>query len=158
MKTIAARILDQMKITYELREYEVDEDELDASTVAKKINWPAHQVFKTLVARSSQGTVLMACIPATTELNLKILAQIIKDKRVDLVPVKEIQSLTGYIRGGVSPLGVKKRYPLYLDISAINYDKISISAGKRGLQILIAPKDLQTATQANFQKIAVEIE
>lgn len=156
MKTTAARILDQMKITYELREYEVNEDELDAITVANKINWPAEQVFKTLVARSSRGAVLMACVPATSELNLKILAQIVKDKRVDLVPVKEIQTLTGYIRGGVSPLGTKKTYPLYLDISALNYDKISISAGKRGLQILIAPKDLEIATQTTIIKITAK--
>ncbi len=156
MKTIAARILDQMKIVYELKDYEVNEDELDARLVAKKIDWPAEQVFKTLVARSSHGTVLMACVPATSELNLKALAQILGDKRVDLIPVKEIQQLTGYIRGGVSPLGVKKRYPLYLDDSALNYNKISISAGKRGLQILIAPKDLQTATQAIVAKIAIE--
>ncbi|MBI4853503.1 MAG: Cys-tRNA(Pro) deacylase [Acidobacteria bacterium] len=156
MKTTAVRILDQMKITYELREYEVNEDELDAITVANKINWPAEQVFKTLVARSSRGAVLMACVPATSELNLKILAQIVKDKRVDLVPVKEIQTLTGYIRGGVSPLGTKKTYPLYLDISALNYDKISISAGKRGLQILIAPKDLEIATQTTIIKITAK--
>jgi Cys-tRNA(Pro)/Cys-tRNA(Cys) deacylase len=150
MKTIAARILDQMKIAYELREYEVNENELDAVTVANKIKMPPEQVFKTLVARGSRGAVVMACIPASSELNLKALAQIIKDKKVDLVPVKEIQSLTNYIRGGVSPLGGKKAYPLYLDSSSINYDKISISAGKRGLQILLAPKDLQTATQAVF--------
>jgi len=157
MKTIAARILDQLKIVYELIEYEVNENELDARIVASKIGWPAEQVFKTLVARSSRGAVLMACIPATSELNLKTFAQIIGDKRVDLVPVKEIQLLTGYIRGGVSPLGTKKRYPLYLDSSALNYNKISISAGKRGLQLIIAPKDLQIATQAIITKIATEI-
>ncbi len=156
MKTIAARILDQMKIIYELKDYEVNEDELDARIVASKIGWPAEQVFKTLVTLSSHGTVLMACVPATSELNLKALAQILGDKRVDLIPVKEIQQLTGYIRGGVSPLGTKKRYPLYLDDSALNYNKISISAGKRGLQLLIAPKDLQTATQAIVAKIAIE--
>lgn len=153
MKTTAIRILDQQKIDYELKTYEVDEDQLDAITVASKIGWPAEQVFKTLVGRTNRGTVLMACIPATSELNLKALAQIIGDKRVDLVPVKEIQLLTGYIRGGVSPLGTKKRYPLYLDTLALNYNKISISAGKRGLQILIAPKDLQTLTQAIIAKI-----
>lgn len=154
MKTTAARILDQLKIAYELVEYEVDEQQLDAQTVANKIGWPAEKVFKTLVARTSRGTVVMACIPATGELNLKILAQLIGDKRVDLVPVKEIQALTGYIRGGVSPLGTKKRYTLYLDSSALNCDKISISAGRRGLQILLAPKDLQQVTQAIVSEIS----
>jgi Cys-tRNA(Pro)/Cys-tRNA(Cys) deacylase len=153
MKTTAARILDQLKIDYELREYQVNEDELDAQTVANKINWPAEKVFKTLVARSTRGSVVMACIPATCELNLKSLAQLIKDKKVELVPVKEIQSLTGYIRGGVSPLATKKSYPLYLDISAINHDKISISAGRRGLQMLLAPKDLQNITKATLAKL-----
>lgn len=153
MKTTAIRILDQLKIDYELREYQVNEDELDAQTVANKINWPAEKVFKTLVARSTRGSVVMACIPATCELNLKALAQLIKDKKVELVPVKEIQSLTGYIRGGVSPLATKKIYPLYLDISAIDHDKISISAGRRGLQMLVAPKDLQNITKATLAKL-----
>jgi Cys-tRNA(Pro)/Cys-tRNA(Cys) deacylase len=156
MKTTAARILDQINIVYELKEYEVNEDELDACIVANKIGWPPQQVFKTLVARSGRGAVLMACIPATSELHLKAFAQIIGDKRIDLVAVKEIQSLTGYIRGGVSPIGTKKHYPLYLDSCALSYDKISISAGKRGLQLFIAPKDLQIATQAIITKIAKE--
>ncbi|MFY9223446.1 MAG: Cys-tRNA(Pro) deacylase [Blastocatellia bacterium] len=156
MKTTAVRILDQLKIDYELREYQVNEDELDAQTVANKINWPAEKVFKTLVARSTRGSVVMACIPATCELNLKSLAQLIKDKKIELVPVKEIQSLTGYIRGGVSPLATKKSYPLYLDISAVNYDKISISAGRRGLQMLLAPKDLQNITKATLAKLTSE--
>ncbi|MBK7995580.1 MAG: Cys-tRNA(Pro) deacylase [Blastocatellia bacterium] len=156
MKTTAVRILDQLKIDYELREYQVNEDELDAQTVANKINWPAEKVFKTLVARSTRGSVVMACIPATCELNLKSLAQLIKDKKVELVPVKEIQSLTGYIRGGVSPLATKKSYPLYLDISAVSHDKISISAGRRGLQMLLAPKDLQNITKAILAKLTNE--
>ncbi len=156
MKTTAVRILDQLKIDYELREYQVNEDELDAQTVANKINWPAEKVFKTLVARSTRGSVVMACIPATCELNLKSLAQLIGDKKVELIPVKEIQSLTGYIRGGVSPLATKKSYPLYLDISAVNYDKISISAGRRGLQMLLAPKDLQNITKATLAKLTSE--
>jgi Cys-tRNA(Pro)/Cys-tRNA(Cys) deacylase len=150
MKTVAARMLDQLKIAYELRAYEVSEDELDAETVARKIDLPPAQVFKTLVARGSRGNVALACLPATMELDLKALARLTGDKWIELVPVKEIQSLTGYIRGGVSPLGMKKHYPLYLDASALNFDRISISAGRRGLQILLPPDQLQKITQATL--------
>jgi Cys-tRNA(Pro)/Cys-tRNA(Cys) deacylase len=148
-------MLDQMKIPYELRAYEYSEDELDAVTVAHKIGFPPEQVFKTLVARSNQGNIVMACVAATAELDLKALARVVGAKKIDLVAVKEIQSLTGYIRGGVSPLGVKKRYPFYLDQSALNFDRISISAGQRGLQILMAPADLQKATLATIADISI---
>ncbi len=109
-KTIAARILDQMKITYELREYEWNEEELDAVTVARKVGLPPEQVFKTLVVRGDKTGVLVACIPGDGELDLKALAGASGNKKVEMVPVKEIQGLTGYIRGGVSPLGMKKSY------------------------------------------------
>ena len=155
MKTIAARMLDQQKIPYELRAYEYSEDELDAETVARKIEMAPEQVFKTLVARGNRGSIVMACVPASSELDLKALAKLTGDKKIDLVPVKEIQGLTGYIRGGVSPLGVKKRYPLYLDSTALNFDLISISAGQRGLQILLSPQDLQKITQAILAEIAI---
>jgi Cys-tRNA(Pro)/Cys-tRNA(Cys) deacylase len=158
MKTIAARILDQQKIKYELRAYEYSEDELDAETVARKIGMPSEQVFKTLVARGNRGSVVMACVPASMELDLKALARLTGDKKIDLVAVKEIQSLTGYIRGGVSPLGVKKRYPFYLDQSALNFDWISISAGQRGLQIVLAPEDLKKVTQAIIAEISIMAE
>jgi Cys-tRNA(Pro)/Cys-tRNA(Cys) deacylase len=113
MKTIAARMLDQLKIAYELRSYEVSEDELDAITVARKVDMPPEATFKTLVARGDKTGVVMACIPGDKELDLKKFASATGNKRVELVPVKEIQSLTGYIRGGVSPLGSKKKYPLF---------------------------------------------
>ena len=148
MKTIAARMLDQLKIVYELREYEVSEDELDAITVARKVNMPPEATFKTLVARGDKTGVVMACIPGNSELDLKKFASATGNKRVELVAVKEIQALTGYIRGGVSPLGTKKKYPFYLDQTALNHERISVSAGQRGLQIIMAPADLQRAASA----------
>jgi Cys-tRNA(Pro)/Cys-tRNA(Cys) deacylase len=156
MKTVAVRMLDQLKIAYELREYEVNEDELDAETVARKIAMPAAQVFKTLVGRGSRSSssIVMACIPGNAELDLKALARLTGDKYIELVAVKELLALTGYIRGGVSPLGTKKRYPFYLDERALAFDRISISAGRRGLQVLIAPADLQRITQAILADIS----
>ena len=153
-KTIAARMLDQLKITYELRAYEVSEDELDAITVARKVNMPPEATFKTLVARGDKTGVVMACIPGNAELDLKKFASATGNKKVELVAVKEIQSLTGYIRGGVSPLGSKKKYPLYLDHSAFDHERISVSAGQRGLQMILAPQDLQRATAASLADLA----
>lgn len=148
MKTLAARMLDQMKIGYELRAYEVNEDELDAVTVAKKVNMPPEATFKTLVARGDKTGVLMACIPGNAELDLKKFAAATGNKKVELVAVKEIQSLTGYIRGGVSPLGSKKKYPLFIDQSILAHPSVSVSAGQRGLQMILTPSDLQRAAQA----------
>jgi len=157
MKTIAARLLDQLKIRYELRSYEVDEGELDAVTVAFKVNMPPAATFKTLVTRGDRTGVLLACIPGDAELDLKKLAVVTGNKRLELVAVREIQSLTGYIRGGVSPLGSKKSYPLFLDESALQHEKISVSAGQRGLQMILAPADLQRATGAHLVSIAKTI-
>ncbi|MBL8172021.1 MAG: Cys-tRNA(Pro) deacylase [Acidobacteria bacterium] len=154
MKTIAARMLDQLKISYELRAYEVNEDELDAITVAHKVNMPPEATFKTLVARGDKTGVLMACIPGNAELDLKKLAAATGNKKVELVAVKEIQSLTGYIRGGVSPLGAKKKYPLWLDQQALGHQRVSVSAGQRGLQMILAPQDLQRAAQATLADLA----
>ena len=154
MKTIAARMLDQLKISYELRAYEVNEDELDAITVAHKVNMPPEATFKTLVARGDKTGVLMACIPGNAELDLKKLAAATGNKKVELVAVKEIQSLTGYIRGGVSPLGAKKKYPLWLDQQALGHHRVSVSAGQRGLQMILAPQDLQRAAQATLADLA----
>jgi len=153
-KTNAARILDAASIRYELREYEVDEDDLSAPRVAEKIGMPPEQVFKTLVARGDRSGVLMACIPANTELDLKALAAASGNKKVELVAVKEVLPLTGYIRGGVSPIGVRKPYPFYLDETAILFDVISVSAGIRGCQLVLAPDDLARAFSAQFCAIA----
>lgn len=150
MKTIAARMLDQLKINYELRAYDVNEDELDAITVAHKIGMPPEATFKTLVARGDKSGVVMTCIPGDQELDLKKLAAVTSNKKIDLVAVREIQGLTGYIRGGVSPLGSKKKYPLYIDETAVLHDKLSVSAGQSGLQMILSPQDLIDATQATL--------
>jgi Cys-tRNA(Pro)/Cys-tRNA(Cys) deacylase len=154
-KTNAARLLDSAGIHYELREYEVDENDLSAPRVAEKIGMPPEQVFKTLVARGDRTGVLMACIPAHTELDLKALAAASGNKKVELVAVKEVLPLTGYIRGGVSPIGGRKAYPLYLDETADIWDIISVSAGMRGCQMLLAPDDLASATEAQRCAIAI---
>jgi Cys-tRNA(Pro)/Cys-tRNA(Cys) deacylase len=153
-KTNAARILDAAGIAYELREYAVDETDLSAPSVAEKIGMPPEQVFKTLVARGDRSGVLMACIPANAELDLKALAAVSGNKKVELVAVKEVLGLTGYIRGGVSPVGVRKPYPLYLEETADLWDAISVSAGVRGCQLIIAPDDLARAVEAQRCAIA----
>ena len=153
-KTNAARILDAAGIHYKLREYEVDENDLSAPRVAEKIGMPPEQVFKTLVARGDRLGVLMASIPANTELNLKALAGASGNKKVELVAVKEVLGLTGYIRGGVSPIGGKRAYPFYLDETAILFDVISVSAGVRGCQLVLAPDDLVRVTEAVYCGIA----
>jgi Cys-tRNA(Pro)/Cys-tRNA(Cys) deacylase len=154
MKTLAARVLDRWKVNYELREYSWSEDELDAVTVARKIGLPPEAVFKTLVARGDRTGVLIACVPANVELDLKKLASVSGNKKVELVSVKEIQSLTGYVRGGVSPIGAKKDYPLFIDESVQLVDAVSISAGARGLQMLLAPDDLQRVTVAQLADLS----
>jgi Cys-tRNA(Pro)/Cys-tRNA(Cys) deacylase len=146
-KTNAARLLDQMGIQYELRAYEVDLEDLAAETVAAKIGLPAEQVFKTLVARGDRSGILMAVIPGDQELDLKALAKAAGEKNIQLVPVKELQDLTGYIRGGVTALAAKREYPVFVDETIELFDVISISAGMRGLQILMAPADYLRSTK-----------
>jgi len=149
-KTNAARLLDQLGIHYDLREYEVDPNDLAAETVAAKIGLPAEQVFKTLVARGDRNGVCMAVIPGDQELDLKALAEAAGERKIQLVPVKELQALTGYIRGGVTALAAKRDFPLYVDETIELFDTISISAGLRGLQILIAPADYLRATKGTL--------
>jgi Cys-tRNA(Pro)/Cys-tRNA(Cys) deacylase len=153
-KTNAARFLDSLKMEYKLCEYEIDESDLSAESVAKKVGLPPEKVFKTLVAHGDKTGVLMACIPGDTELDLKAIAATSGNKKVEMVHVKEIQQLTGYIRGGVSPIGTKKHYPVFLDESAIKFPFISISAGTRGSQIFISPGDLIKALDIKLCKIA----
>ena len=152
-KTNAARYLDSLKIDYKLVEYEIDESDLSAESVARKVNLPLEQVFKTLVARGDKTGVLMACIPGNTELDLKAMATVSGNKKVEMVHVAEIQQLTGYIRGGVSPIGTKKRYPIFLDESGMRFPFISISAGARGSQIFVSPSDLIKALDMKLSKI-----
>jgi Cys-tRNA(Pro)/Cys-tRNA(Cys) deacylase len=153
-KTNAARLLDGMGIHYELRDYEVDPDDLAAETVAAKIGLPPEQVFKTLVARGDRSGISMAVIPGSQELNLKALAAVAGERKVQLVPVKELQALTGYIRGGVTALAAKRDYPVYIDETIELFDVVSISAGVRGLQILIAPAEYLHATKGTLAQIA----
>lgn len=153
-KTNAARLLDRLGIHYELREYEFDPDDLAAETVAAKIGMPAEQVFKTLVARGDRNGICMAVIPGNAELDLKALAVASGDRKIQLVPVKELQALTGYIRGGVTALAGKKDYSVYLDETVELLDVISISAGVRGLQILLAPADYLKATKGSTAPLA----
>lgn len=153
-KTNAVRLLDQLKISYELREYAVDPNDLAAETVAAKIGLPPEQVFKTLVARSDRGGICLAAIPGNAELDLKALAAASDNRKIQLVPVKELQALTGYIRGGVTALAGKKDYPVYVDETVELYDVISISAGLRGLQILLSPADYLKATRATLAPLS----
>jgi Cys-tRNA(Pro)/Cys-tRNA(Cys) deacylase len=156
MKTNAVRQLDSLGVRYELRAYEVDPNDLTAETVALKVGLPPEQVFKTLVARGENHGVCLAVVPGDAQLDLKALARATGNKKVDTVPLKEVEPLTGYIRGGVTALACKKPYPVYLDETAQLFDVISISAGTRGLQILIAPDDYIRVTNASVAALAKE--
>ena len=147
-KTNAARLLDKLKIAYEIREYPVDESDLSAASVARKVGLSPGQVFRTLVARGDKTGVIMGIVSGEAEIDLKALAAASGNKKVEMVHLNEVLPLTGYIRGGVSPLGAKKNYPVYLDRAALNQPIISISAGLRGLQIFLRPADLVTAANA----------
>ncbi len=154
MRTNAVRILDEQQIAYQLREYEVDPDDLSAETVAGKIGLPPEQVFKTLVVKGLTGAVYLAVIPGSDELDLKALAKLTGEQKMELAPLKEVQPLTGYIRGGVTALACKKYYPVYLEETAILFDAISISAGVRGTQILLKPDDYIAITKAQTGEIS----
>ncbi|HLV86536.1 MAG TPA: Cys-tRNA(Pro) deacylase [Candidatus Sulfotelmatobacter sp.] len=153
-KTNAVRLLDQLGIHYELREYEVDPNDLAAETVAAKIGLLPEQVFKTLVARGDRNGLCMAVVPGDQELNLKALAAAAGERKIELVPVKELRALTGYIRGGVTALAAKREFPVYVDETIELFDLISISAGVRGLQILITPDDYLRATKATIADLS----
>ncbi|HTE53984.1 MAG TPA: Cys-tRNA(Pro) deacylase [Kofleriaceae bacterium] len=153
MKTNAARILDGLGIRYELRHYEVGED-LAAEAVAAKVGLPAEQVWKTLVVRGDRRGVAFAVIPGDHQVDLKALARLTGDRKVDTVPLAEVQPLTGYVRGGVTALGAKKDYPVFVDENIEVFDRVSVSAGVRGTQILVAPADYLRATGAAVGAIA----
>lgn len=163
MKTNGARFLESLGIPFELREYEVDPEDLSATTVARKISMPAEQVFKTLLATSGPGIYLFAVIPGDAELDFKKLARAAAGvpidrsssmgwsaglRKAEMVPLKDVQPLTGYIRGGVTVFGAKKAYPVFVDETAILFDKISVSAGTRGTQLILDPADYIRAAEA----------
>ncbi|OLN33975.1 Cys-tRNA(Pro) deacylase [Desulfosporosinus metallidurans] len=156
-KTNAARILDQAKLSYELKEYPVDESDLSAITVAQKVGLPIEQVYKTIVARGDKTGVIVACIQGDHELNLKGLATLSGNKKVEVVSLKEVQPLTGYIRGGVSPIGMKKHYPIFIDSNVQAQEKIAVSAGLRGLQLFLRPVDLISVTKAQLGGLCLTV-
>jgi Cys-tRNA(Pro)/Cys-tRNA(Cys) deacylase len=146
--------LEQLGISYELREYEVDPEDLTAETVARKVGLPAEQVFKTLVVRGDRNGISMAIVPGDAELDLKAMARASGDRSVEPVAVKELQGLTGYIRGGVTALACKKPYPVIADETIELFDVVSVSAGQRGTQILLAPADYLRAVSGKVAAIA----
>jgi Cys-tRNA(Pro)/Cys-tRNA(Cys) deacylase len=154
MRTNAARMLERMGIHFELREYAVDETDLSASNVAAKVGLPLDQVWKTLVARGDRTGVLFAVLPGSATLELKALAKLSGNRSVDTVPLKEVQPLTGYLRGGVTVLGAKKDYPVFVDETIELFDVVAVSAGVRGTQIVLAPGDYLRATSATVGPIA----
>jgi Cys-tRNA(Pro)/Cys-tRNA(Cys) deacylase len=153
-KTTAVRLLEKRGVKFELREYEVDPEDLSARTVARKVGMPPEQVFKTLVARGDKHGVCLAVVPGNCELDLKALARATGDKKIDTVPLSEVEPLTGYIRGGVTALACKKDYAVYIDETALLFGVISISAGLRGIQVLLAPDDYIRVTNAKLASIA----
>ncbi len=154
MKTNAARLLDQLGVAYELRGYDFDEDDMAAESVARKVGLPPEQVFKTLIARGDRSGPLFAVLPGNAELDLKALARLSGDRSVGTVPLKEVQPLTGYLRGGVTALAAKKPYPVFVDETVILFDRISVSAGARGWQLLLAPDDYLRAASGKTGAIA----
>jgi Cys-tRNA(Pro)/Cys-tRNA(Cys) deacylase len=148
MKTNGARILESLGIAFEVREYEVDPDDLSALTVAKKIEMPPEQVFKTLLTTGGPGVFLFAAIPGDAELDFKKLARAAGVRKAEMVSLKDVQPLTGYIRGGVTVFGAKKAYPVFVDETAILFDRISVSAGVRGVQLILSPEDYLRAAEA----------
>jgi Cys-tRNA(Pro)/Cys-tRNA(Cys) deacylase len=148
------RTLDRLGIAYQVREYEVDTDDLSAETVAAKVGLAAEQVFKTLAVHGDRNGICLAVIPGNTELDFKALAHATGDRKVDMVPLKEVQQVTGYIRGGVTALACKKEYPVFIDETAELWDVISISAGQRGIQLFLHPADYIRAVDASLGDIA----
>lgn len=148
MKTNGARFLESLNIPFELREYEVDPEDLSAITVAKKIGMPAEQVFKTLLTAGGAGVYVFAVVPGNAELDFKKLARAAGLRKAEMVSLKDVQPLTGYIRGGVTVFGARKPFPVFVDETAILFDKISVSAGTRGTQLILSPEDYLRAAAA----------
>lgn len=148
MKTNGARFLESLSIPFELREYEVDPNDLSAIAVAKKVGMPPEQVFKTLLTTGGAGVYVFAVIPGDAELDFKKLARIAGLRKAEMVTLKDVQPLTGYIRGGVTIFGARKSFPVFVDETVILFDKISVSAGARGTQLILSPDDYLRAAQA----------
>ncbi|AEF82222.1 Cys-tRNA(Pro) deacylase [Leadbettera azotonutricia] len=155
-KTNAMRLLDAAGIQYTVKEYEVDESDLSAVHAVELLGMPGEQIFKTLVLRGVSGNHFVFCIPAAEELDLKKAARLSGEKKIDLIPIKELQPLTGYVRGGCSPIGMKKTFPTFIEETAELFDYIGISAGIRGCQIFLAPGDFLKFTAAAAADLTVE--
>ena len=141
-KTNAMRLMEQAGISIRVCQYEVDESDLSGLHAAEQLNMPPEQIFKTLVARGDKTGICVFCIPVCCELDLKKAAKISKNKKVEMIHVRELLGLTGYVRGGCSPVGMKKQYPTYIEEAAALYDEIGVSAGARGVQMLLSPEAL----------------
>jgi Cys-tRNA(Pro)/Cys-tRNA(Cys) deacylase len=149
-KTNVMRLLSAAGISYTVKEYPVDESDLSAVHAAEFLDIPAEQVFKTLVLQGASGSYTVCCIPAAAELDLKKTAKAAGEKSIDLILMKNIQPLTGYVRGGCSPIGMKKQFPTFIDETALLFDTIGVSAGERGVQVLLSPKELAGFINASF--------
>lgn len=152
-KTNVMRLLDKAKISYDSKEYPVDENDLSGSHAADLLGVDHGSVFKTLVLKGEKTGFMVCCIPVDGEVDLKKAAKAAGDKKVEMLPMKDLLATTGYIRGGCSPIGMKKRFPTFLDPSAFQYEKIAVSAGQRGVQVLLAPKDLQEYVGATVTEL-----
>jgi Cys-tRNA(Pro)/Cys-tRNA(Cys) deacylase len=157
MKTNGARLLESLGIPFELQEYEVDPEDLSAITVAKKIGMPAEQVFKTLLTTGGPASFVFAVIPGDAELDFKKLARAAGLRKAEMVALKDVQPLTGYVRGGVTVFGAKKAYPVLVDETALLFDRISVSAGNRGTQIILSPGDYIRAAQAQIADLTKDV-
>ncbi|MBC8596834.1 Cys-tRNA(Pro) deacylase [Qingrenia yutianensis] len=156
VKTNAMRLLDKAKIKYDTIEYEVDENDLSGVTIAKKANLDDKMVFKTLVAKGDKTGYLVFCIPVAKEVDLKKAAKISGNKKIEMVHVKDLLGLTGYIRGGCSPVGMKKKFDTYFDETCKNFEKITVSAGVRGCQLLLNTSDITKFTNAKINSLTME--
>lgn len=154
-KTNAVRLLDRLKIAYTLLSYEVDPEDLSAESTAQKLGLPPEQIFKTLVAKGDRQGVCLAVIPGNAQLDLKALAALSGNKKIDTVLLKDVQPLTGYIRGGVTALACKKDYPVYVDSTIEPLPWVAVSAGQRGLMIQLAPADYLRAVNGTVGAIAL---
>ena len=155
VKTNAVRLVEQQKITHELLYYETEDGQaVDGETVAKKIGYPLQNVYKTLIATAGSNKFFVFVVPVSRELNLKASAKVAGEKKIEMIAVKDLLALTGYVRGGCSPVGMKKLFPTYIDASAEGLDYMIVSAGKIGMQLKLAPTDLAQLSKAQFAEVA----
>lgn len=154
-KTNAMRMLDKAKIKYEALEYSYDDNDLSGVTIANSVGLPCEMVFKTLVAKGDKTGPIVMCIPVDKEIGLKKAASVTGNKKVEMIHVKDLLGLTGYIRGGCSPIGMKKKFPTFIHESAKNFEKITVSAGIKGCQLLVDVKELVSFTEAKLVDLTV---